>query len=97
MAAHAAVRLMRMTKNLAHIIAIEALAATQGINFRKPLETSTILRSVTAAIRQHIPALEDDRYMARDINMMTQLIRDGLLVESAGIDHFFDEKSSPEK
>ena len=97
MAAHAAVRLMRMTKNLAHIIAIEALAATQGINFRKPLETSPILRSVTAAIRQHIPALEDDRYMARDINMMTQLIRDGLLVKSAGIDHFFDEKSSPEK
>jgi hypothetical protein len=50
-----------------------------------------------AAIRQHIPALEDDRYMARDINIMTQLIRDGLLIESAGIDHFFDATSSPKK
>ena len=97
MAAHAAVRLMRMTKNLAHIIAIESLAATQGINFRKPLETSPILRSVMAAIRQHIPALEDDRYMARDINIMTQLIRDGLLIEHAGIDHFFDATSPPKK
>jgi hypothetical protein len=35
--------------------------------------------------------------MAKDINIMTQLIRDGLLIEHAGIDHFFDATSPPEK
>ncbi len=94
MAAHAAVRLQRMTKNLAHIIAIEALAAAQGVDFRKPLETSPVLQAVMATIRTHIPALEDDRYMADDIKAMSQLINHGVLVNTAGTEGFFDQPAS---
>lgn len=90
MAAHAALRLQRMTINLTHIIAIELLAAAQGIDFRRPLETSPILEAVLTIIRQHIPALEDDRYMAKDINIMAQLLHDRELVETAGTQGFFD-------
>jgi len=94
MAAHAAVRLQRMTKNLAHIIAIEALAASQGIDFRKPLETSPVLKSVMAVIRTHISALGDDRYMADDITAMTRLVHEGVLVNTAGTEGFFDQAAS---
>jgi histidine ammonia-lyase len=71
MAAHAAVRLMRMTKNLAHIIAIESLAATQGINFRKPLETSPHLtfshgRNQTAYSRPRRRPVYGQRYQYND-------------------------------
>ena len=94
MAAHAAVRLQRMTKNLAHIIAIEALAASQGIDFRKPLETSPVLKSVMAVIRTHISALGDDRYMADDITAITRLVHEGVLVNTAGTEGFFDQAAS---
>ena len=94
MAAHAAVRLQRMTKNLAHIIAIEALAAAQGIDFRKPLETSPVLKSVMAVIRTYISALGDDRYMADDITVMTRLVHEGVLVNTAGTEGFFDQAAS---
>lgn len=95
MAAHAAMRLQRMTGNLAHIIAIETLAAAQGISFRAPLKTSPILGDVMARIRKHVPVLDDDRYMAQDINMMTGVIHSGLLVKTANMEGFFNDKPVP--
>jgi histidine ammonia-lyase len=94
MAAHAAVRLMRMSKNLRHIIAIEILAAAQGIHFRKPLKTSPILSAVITIVRKHISVLDDDRYMAEDINIMAELIKNGCLVSEAGMEGFFDSAAS---
>jgi histidine ammonia-lyase len=43
------------------------------------------------AIRTHISALGDDRYMADDITAMTQLITDGMLVKTAETEGFFDK------
>lgn len=94
MAAHAAMRLQRMTKNLKHIIAIELLAAAQGIHFRTPLKTSPILSAVITTIRKHISILDEDRYMAEDINIMAELINDGCLVREAGIEGFFDSAAT---
>jgi histidine ammonia-lyase len=94
MAAHAAMRLQRMTTNLKHIIAIEILAATQGIHFRKPLKTSPILSTVITTVRKHISILDEDRFMADDINTMAELIDDGCIVKEAGIDGFFDSIAS---
>jgi histidine ammonia-lyase len=44
MAAHGARRLMRMTPNLASILGVELLCASQGIECRAPLKTSPACR-----------------------------------------------------
>ena len=85
MAAHGARRLTPMVRNLQAILGIEALCAAQGIEFRKPLKTSAPLQAVLAALRAHIPALDNDRYMADDIARATALAADATLTHAAAI------------
>jgi histidine ammonia-lyase len=83
MAAHGAVRLHRMCRNLAAILGVEALCAAQGIGFRAPLRTSPRLARVLEAIRAEVPPLAQDRPMAPDMERATRLVRDGALLAAA--------------
>jgi histidine ammonia-lyase len=85
MAAHGAVRLLRMTRNLSVILGVEALCAAQGIGFRAPLATSPRLARVVARIREEVPALGQDRLMAPDMELAARMVRDGALVAEAGL------------
>jgi len=67
MATFAARRLRDMADNLANIVAIEFLAAAQGIEFHKPLRTGVALRGVVNALRRRVPSYDRDRFMAADI------------------------------
>ncbi|MDE0150328.1 MAG: histidine ammonia-lyase [Rhodospirillaceae bacterium] len=84
MATHGARRLAEMNDNLAKIVAVEWLAAAQGIGFRAPLKTSVRLGSAIARLRAVVPPLEEDRYMAPDIEAAVDLARAGALVEAVG-------------
>jgi histidine ammonia-lyase len=77
MATFAARRLADMADNTAAIVAIELLAAAQGIDFRRPLRSSAPLEEAHAAIRAVAPHLEGDRYLALDIEAVTPLVREG--------------------
>jgi histidine ammonia-lyase len=77
MAAFAARRLTEMAENTAGIIAIELLAAVQGVEFRRPLQTTERLRRVMEAVRDLVPTYEQDRVMAPDIAAITALVRSG--------------------
>ena len=68
-----------MTANLAGILGVEALTAAQGIDLRRPLETSGELQKAHAAIRRAVPELEVDRYMSRDIAAAAELVSSGAL------------------
>lgn len=83
MAAHGARRLMDMNANLSVILGVEALTGAQGIELRAPLKTSAPLAAAVAAIRAAVPSLEDDRYMAPDIEAAAALVRSGALIEAA--------------
>ncbi|MGJ4928942.1 histidine ammonia-lyase [Bradyrhizobium sp. HKCCYLS2038] len=83
MAAHAARRLHDMADNLAHIIGIELLVAAQGIELRVPHGTSAALSAVIGTLRQHVPALESDRYMADDLAKAAALVAGGVLASAA--------------
>lgn len=74
MATHAARRLLAMAENAANIVAIELLAAAQGVDFHAPLKTSRRLSPVHAKIRQVAPYLESDRPFAPDIAKVRRLI-----------------------
>jgi len=79
MATFAARRLQPMISNTAHILGIELLAAAQGIEFLRPLQSSRALEQVHALLRQSIPAMEHDRYLAPDIETATRMVREGAL------------------
>jgi histidine ammonia-lyase len=75
MATHGARRLLTMTNNLLNIIAIEFLAAAQGIDFRKPLHSSGSLQQAHSALRARIPFATQDRLLAEDIEATAEVIR----------------------
>lgn len=79
MATFAARRLQPMIANTAHILAIELLAAAQGIEFLRPLCSSAALEQVHALLRRSVPAMTHDRYLAPDIESAATLVRDGPL------------------
>jgi len=79
MATFAARRLQPMIANVAHILGIELLAAAQGIEFLRPLKSSTALEQVHATLRTRCPAMMQDRYLAPDIEAASTLVADGSL------------------
>lgn len=87
MACHGARRLLQMTDNLFAIIGIEALTAVQGVECRAPLATSPELQKAVAALRTVSPSIEEDRYMADDLQIASDLVASGKLnaAVSAGI------------
>jgi len=79
MATFAARHLQAMISNTANILGIELLAAAQGIEFLRPLQSSNALEQAHALLRQHIPAMAQDRFLAPDIEHATSLVRNGSL------------------
>jgi len=77
MAAHGARRLADMNVNLSHILAIELLIASQGIELRRPLRTSEPLENVIATLREVVTFMDHDRYLAPDLNEAAALIGAG--------------------
>lgn len=74
MATFAARRLFSMIENTTGIIAIELLAACQGIDFRRPLKTSPVLEKFHARVRKEVSFYDKDRYFAPDIEKIKKLI-----------------------
>lgn len=79
MATYAARRLRTMLDNTNRILAIELLAAAQGIDFRKPLKTSPALQSVLDAIRNRAAFYETDRPFHADIESIKTLVEHNLV------------------
>ncbi|MCW5588944.1 MAG: histidine ammonia-lyase [Legionellales bacterium] len=67
MATNAGLRLLTMIEHCETILAIEFLAAAQGIDFHQPLKTSKLLQTAHQALRQVVPFYDQDRYVAADI------------------------------
>jgi histidine ammonia-lyase len=77
MATYAARRLLEMAENAAHMVAIELLAAAQGIELRRPLRTSAPLEEALAKVRGHAAFLTDDRPLAGEISGLAAAILAG--------------------
>jgi histidine ammonia-lyase len=84
MATHAAWRLIAMNANTRAIIAIELMAAAEGIDFRRPLRSSEPLEAAHAMIRKHIAPRREDRIFSHDITAVAQLISAGSFEHFAG-------------
>ena len=77
MATFAARRLQSMLRNTEYIVAIELLAAAQGIEFLRPLKSSAVLEGILALVRSVSPAMMVDRSLAPDMELVRSLITQG--------------------
>ena len=85
MAAHGARRLLRMNANLNTILGVELICAAQGVEFRAPLTTSPKLANILADVRDVIPAIEQDRFLAPDLAAASAMVADGALLQNADL------------
>jgi histidine ammonia-lyase len=81
----AGLKAWQVLANVEQVLAIELLAAAQGVEFLAPLEPGAGARSARAFVRTLSPRLEDDRSLAADIEAVAGSIRDGSLV--AAVEH----------
>jgi histidine ammonia-lyase len=85
MAAHAARRLAAMAENAVSIVAIELLVGAQGCDFHAPMRSSPPLERVRARLREMVPMLDHDRYLAPEIAAAADLVRSGAITAAAGV------------
>jgi histidine ammonia-lyase len=74
MSTWAARKLARVVELAQHVLGMEYLAAVQALEFQRPLKTSPALEIAAERLREKVPRLEDDRYMAPDIAAATALV-----------------------
>jgi histidine ammonia-lyase len=77
----AANKLKRVVENTRSVLAIEAMAVAQAIDFLAPLKTSKRGQAAHAAIRSVCPTMEKDRVMYKDFARLSELIASGKLAE----------------
>jgi histidine ammonia-lyase len=77
MATFAARKLGDIAENVTHILAIELLAAAQGVDLRSPHLTSPRLQPVMQSIRADVEHYELDHYFAPDIVAVAKQVTSG--------------------
>ncbi|HCM9440865.1 TPA: histidine ammonia-lyase [Enterobacter cloacae subsp. cloacae] len=80
MAPAAGRRLWEMAANTRGVLAVEWLAACQGIDLREGLKSSSQLEQARHVLREHVTHYDDDRFFALDIDKAMQLLEEGRLV-----------------
>ncbi|MNY54640.1 Histidine ammonia-lyase [compost metagenome] len=70
-----------MAENTRGILAVEWLAAVQGLDLRDGLKTSPKLEKARAILRNDVPFYEKDRFFAPDINAASELLASRCLNE----------------
>jgi histidine ammonia-lyase len=77
----AAIKLKRIVENTRNVLAIEAMAVAQAIDFLAPMKTSMRGQAAHAAIRSVCPTMEKDRVMYKDFARIAELIASGKVAE----------------
>lgn len=78
----AALKLKRVIDNTCNVLAIEAMAVAQALDFLAPLKSSKRGQAAHAAIRSVCPTMERDRVMYLDLARISELIATGKIAEA---------------
>jgi histidine ammonia-lyase len=73
----AALKLRRIIENTRNVLAIEAMAVAQALDFLAPLKTSKRGQAAHAAIRTACPPIDRDRVMYTDLARVAEVIAEG--------------------
>ncbi len=75
MGANAATKCLRVMKNTERVLAIELLNATQALEFRRPLKSSTTVETFVADYRKVVSFVEKDRMLHDDIQASVEFLQ----------------------
>jgi histidine ammonia-lyase len=78
----AANKLKHVVENTRNVLAIEAMAVAQAIDFLSPMKTSKRGQAAHAAIRSVCPIVDKDRVMYKDFARIAELIAGGKVAEA---------------
>jgi histidine ammonia-lyase len=77
MAPIAARKAAQIARNAAGVVAIELIAAAQGVDYHAPTKTRPSIQRVHAIVRSGSPHLDSDRYWADEIAALQSLVLEG--------------------
>ncbi|EOD04863.1 hypothetical protein EMIHUDRAFT_69043 [Emiliania huxleyi CCMP1516] len=77
MGGFAARKALEVVQNVETVLAIELLAACQGLEFHRPLKTTKPLENLHALVRKHVRPWDGDRQMSPDIEAALRLVQSG--------------------
>jgi histidine ammonia-lyase len=68
--------------NAETVLALEALAAAQGVELRAPLSPSPATAAALAAVREAVPFLLADRALKPDVDAAVELVQSGAIMDA---------------
>ena len=83
MAPIAARKAAQIVRNVAGIVAVELIAAAQGVDYHAPLKTSAVLQQLHSKVRSISPRLDSDRYWADEMAALQAAVLAGHLTDRA--------------
>ena len=75
----AANKLRSIVNDASRVLAIELMAAAEGLEYRKPMRPGRGVQKIYEQIRSMVPRLEGDRSMTNEIELLAAAIRTGEL------------------
>jgi histidine ammonia-lyase len=73
-------KLRRSVDNATRVVAIEVMTAARAVELRQPLVPAPATAAVLAGVRQFVPGMGPDRYLAPELDRVTELVRSGKIV-----------------
>lgn len=69
-------------QNTEHILAMEFLSASQGLEFSRPLKSSSCLEKLHACIREVVPFAKEDRIFSKDVQNILSLMKSETILQT---------------
>ncbi|HVP07047.1 MAG TPA: histidine ammonia-lyase [Candidatus Acidoferrum sp.] len=77
-----ALKLKTVLRNTEICVAIQLMSAAQALDFKRPLKAGKGTEAAFKVIRKKLKKLVDDRALYPDIEIVTELVRDGSIIEA---------------
>jgi histidine ammonia-lyase len=79
----AGLKLRRLVENVSRILAVEAACAAQALDLRRPLTPGPVTGAVLQRIRQEVPFIEEDTFLAPHLQAAEGMVRSGAILAAA--------------
>jgi histidine ammonia-lyase len=76
----AARKLRRTVDNVTRVVAIEVMTAARAVQLRQPHDAAPATAAVVEGLRQTVPGIGPDRYLAPEIDRTSDLVRSGQIL-----------------
>jgi histidine ammonia-lyase len=77
-----AIKTRQILENANTVIAIELMAGTQAVDFRKPVKPGKVTQITYDIVRKYVKKLEEDRPLFDDINTLSEVVKSGEILDA---------------